>query len=113
MLNNKQFFLPLVLSARISVPLKNVSVAVGKDFKLSCPVTGIPIIIVSWRIKSGTNPAFVKNTLLLNNNRTLYISNVTVNHTGWYSCIAENKYGIDKSSAWLQSLGEFYLINIF
>ena len=112
--NNLQFckhrFLPSV-PARISIPLKNVSTDVGKDFTLSCPVTGIPIVNVSWQIISGTNPAFVKNTLiLLNHNRTLYISNVTKHHKGQYTCTAQNKYGVDSSSAWLQPLGEFHLI---
>ena len=86
------------------MPLKNISANVGKDFNFTCPVKGIPIIHVSW-----AKPAFVKNTVLLNHNSTLYISNVTEHHKGQYTCTAENKYGVDSSSAWLKPVGEFHL----
>ena len=90
--------------------MKNVSAFIGKDFNITCHVFGIPTVYVSWLIEPRPEPAFVTGILLLNQNRTLYISNVTKHHKGQYTCTAQNKYGVDSSSAWLQPLGEFHLI---
>lgn len=52
-------------------------------YRFSCPVNGSPPIYT----------AFIKNFAVLVN--TSYIATIPLNEEGNYSCVANNKYGVD------------------
>ena len=48
--------------------------------------------------------------VLENNNRTIVLKNSTINDTGVYVCVAENRYGKDEKSTSITIAGNFLLV---
>ena len=72
---------------------------------MSCPLDGNPSTSYKWYFEKLQNytrshsyrvpihPDSYLNITFLNNNRTLYFSNVKEEHNGYYTCNAENHLG--------------------
>ncbi|KAJ8247597.1 hypothetical protein GJAV_G00248130 [Gymnothorax javanicus] len=78
-----------------------VSVRLRANVTLECPVTGIPLPVVSWHKKEGQMSA---NALPLFNG-SLLLSDVSFENYGMYSCVASNPLGKAQASVLLHISG--------
>ncbi|XP_071495667.1 cell adhesion molecule-related/down-regulated by oncogenes-like [Diadema antillarum] len=88
---------------RITQPPINTTAVEGERVLLSCNFRGTPLPYVSWRNQ--------RNQIMRNNDKTfisedrgLTLLDVDLADVGWYTCMASNKHGSVKASAYLSVL---------
>uniref|UniRef100_A0AAV2KYV0 Ig-like domain-containing protein n=1 Tax=Knipowitschia caucasica TaxID=637954 RepID=A0AAV2KYV0_KNICA len=87
---NLQVHVPPSLDGAGSV--EDLTAVRGNMASLRCVADGTPAPLMSW-FKDGELLQSEGQLLLLNLNTTLQLSRVTVNHTGTYTCVANNSAG--------------------
>ncbi|TRZ02412.1 hypothetical protein DNTS_034467 [Danionella cerebrum] len=87
---NLQVYVPPSLEGAGST--EEVTVIRGSSVSFICAADGAPSPSIAW-LRSGTSLPKDGQLLLLNQNSTLQISDVRVNHTGRYTCTAHNRAG--------------------
>ncbi|TSL47575.1 Hemicentin-1 [Bagarius yarrelli] len=70
----------------------DVTLVKGSMVALVCVSDGIPTPSLTWMKKEDALPVD-KHLTLLNHNSTLQLSNIQVDHTGRYTCVARNQAG--------------------
>ncbi|KAJ8340379.1 hypothetical protein SKAU_G00350120 [Synaphobranchus kaupii] len=78
-----------------------VNVRLGANVTLECPVTGVPLPVVTWHKKEGLMTANAFPLL----NGSLLLQNVSVENYGTYSCVASNPLGKSLASVLLHVSG--------
>ena len=75
---------------------------------LHCSIEGNPVPTVTWKKVDyqGHLISVHPNFVLLHNNRTIILENITLNDTGIYVCIAENEYNRDEKISTVNIGGE-------
>ena len=79
----------------------------GEELVISCPLEGNPPASYQWyfekALENGSysdsvpiQPGSYRNITLLNNNQTLFFSEIKEEHNGRYTCNAENSLGSNK-----------------
>ncbi|XP_010749341.3 ADAMTS-like protein 1 [Larimichthys crocea] len=79
-----------------------VSVRLGTNLTLDCPVTGVPQPTVTWHRKNGSDTGAVVLP-----SGSLWIQNVSLHNQGTYSCTATNTIGKSTASTVLQVYGPY------
>ncbi|XP_022598009.1 ADAMTS-like protein 1 [Seriola dumerili] len=75
-----------------------VSVRLGTNLTLHCPVTGVPQPTVTWHRKNGP----LDSSVVSLPSGSLWITNVSLHSQGTYSCTATNTIGKSTASTLLQ-----------
>ncbi|XP_063298594.1 immunoglobulin superfamily member 10 [Pelobates fuscus] len=83
----------------------NKQVPYGKDFKVDCKASGLPLPEITWSLPDGTilnnvlqadDSGRRKRRYVLFDNGTLYLNKVGMAEEGDYTCYAENTLGKDE-----------------
>lgn len=85
--------------------MEEVTVVKGNTASFICIADGTPSPVITWLRNSASVPKDA-HISLLNQNSTMQISNVLVNHTGRYTCTAHNQAGDASRHFGLNVLGE-------
>ena len=89
-----------VAPTAVMVPL-NQFVDVGASAILSCQVTGRPYPTIQWNIIGGS---LTENHVIKEG--VLRIQNATIEDTGTYVCVAQNKKGVQQATGIVDVRGE-------
>lgn len=93
------------------LPVKKIE-KVGKTLRLLCLITGYPPLKIQWYLNNellqptDSNLKSCSKVSFESNERELVIKNLTSKDSGIITFVAENKYGVAKSSCQLIIIGK-------
>ena len=78
---------------------------------LNCIVEGDPVPSITWKkVNVHNHSASVYTRFVFKNYyRTIVLKNTTINDTGVYVCVAENRYGKDEKNTSITIAGKYLI----